>query len=370
MLSNKLFLSLYILSVFALFAFTYSSIYNQLLEVFLLLIVFVNGVRLNIRILPIFAFSSIYIGISFIFAVLVRKANILDFLLVYKFFIYVLFISFLTGKNLVEQNSFTRFYRFLLWVFIIKYALSITVFNNTRPMLFYENNYELMFLSLLFYLNFIITQKARFSDQLILSLIFIMSGSKSGLLILLFVLALVNYKYLISKAHIIIPAILALIAITITIFKQRMGGTLDIEKIDRFKFLMVFFEEIRDWSPLNYLLGAPRITSLSAEGCAKLGYYKSLFSYSGDGSCYSVIFHSYILRVIFDHGIIGLLLMMYIVFRTIRISGYTTKDAYVVLAIGLINGLSVSSFNSIYFVLGLVFFLILKKQNETNKIAT
>lgn len=362
MLSNKLFLSLYII---ALLAFTFVSAYNQIFEIFLLLLVFLHSTTLNKKIIPILSITLVYLVVSCIYAVVINKAYILDFLLVYKFFIYIIFIAFLAGKKVIEQNQFSNFYKFLLWVFFLKYTFSVFILNNPRPVLFYENNYELMFLSLLFYLNYVIRNKAAYLDQFILSLIFIMSGSKSALLILIFVLAVVNYQFLYKKAHFIIPGIIGLSFITLGIFKQRMGGEFNIENIDRFKFLMVFFGEVEEWSIMDFILGADRITPLSSFACGKLGYFQSLFSYSGDGSCYSVIFHSYILRVIYDHGILGLIAMMYFVFRILKISNYRNKDAFVVITIGLINGLSVSSFNSIYFILGISIYLIVIRRQST-----
>lgn len=368
MLNKKLFLSLYIIAVFALIAFSPLRLYNHFFEIFLLALFFLNSFKLNKKFIPIVLVSLIYVLGSFVYAVIINNTHVLDFLLVYKFFIYVLFLAFLVGKKILEENTFRKLYKFLLWTFFIKYVISVFVFKNARPVLFYENNYELMFLSLLFYLNFILVKKTSYWEQFLLALVFILSGSKSALLILVFLLVIVNYQFLYKKAHIIIPGIISLVLISLGVFKQRMGGEFNIENIDRFKFLMVFVREVKGWSFMDFILGAERITPLSDFACGKLGYYQSLFSYSGDGSCYSVIFHSYILRVIFDHGVLGLLAMMYIVFRMLIISNYSYKNALVVITIGTINGLSVSSFNSIYFVLGLVFFLVLKKPNHTNNI--
>ncbi|WP_437396045.1 hypothetical protein [Flagellimonas lutimaris] len=195
-----------------------------------------------------------------------------------------------------------------------------------------------------------------------------MSGSKSGLLILLFILFLVNIKILVSRIYIIIPSAIALVILVFLIFKSRMGGKFDIEKIDRFKFLMVFLEETKDWTVMDFLFGAERITALSLESCKKLSFYKELFSYENDGSCYSVIFHSYILRVIYDHGILIFLFMLLFVHKLIALSGFSRKNSFAVIGIALINGLSVSSFNSVYFIAGLSFFLIMdRKIKEKNK---
>ncbi|MDO5978841.1 hypothetical protein [Flavivirga spongiicola] len=151
---------------------------------------------------------------------------------------------------------------------------------------------------------------------------------------------------------------IALLLVAYIIMKDRTGGGLDIEKMDRFRFFLVFLDEIKSWNFINFLFGNERITSLSCESCEKLSWYKNSFSYKNDGSCYSVILHSYLLRVILDHGIVGLSVILLFLTRVLRYSGITLKDSFVVIGIVVINGLSVSSFNSVFFVMGLLFVIV------------
>lgn len=361
MISKRLFILLYVVAIFGLFTYTYISLYNVFFEVFVLLLAFLNCYKIDKKIIPLMLASVLYLAVSYIYAVTYRDAGILDFFMIYKFFIYAIMLSFFVGKKVIDQEWFSKFFKFLIWIFFFKYIISILVFRNFRPILFYENNYELMLLSLLLYLYYIVNKEVSNKIQIVMTLIFLMSGSKSGLLILLFVLGVINFHYLSKKAHIIIPSVMLLGVLTLEVFRIRMGGTFNIEKIDRFKFLMVFGNEVRDWSLSDFVFGADRITALSSDACAKLGYYQSLFSYTGDGSCYSVIFHSYILRVIYDHGIMGLIFISLFVFYIVIISGFSKKEGLVVLGIAMLNGLSVSSFNSVYFVIGLIFYLMVRK---------
>jgi hypothetical protein len=255
---------------------------------------------------------------------------------------------------------FFYFYRFLLVIFAVKY-LSIFMFSNLRPTLFYENNFELMMLALLFYLYAVLKGEVSVKHQLTVSVIFLISKSISGILILMFVLGMVNRKYLLKKIHLVIPGLVFIGISGLYILKNRLGGELDFTNNVRFKFLTVFLKEIKDWNFINYLFGAPRITNLSIDACEKLGYWQSLFSYSGDGSCYSVVLHSYIFRAIFDHGFVGLLFISYFVYAIILRSGFSKNDGFTVLGIIFLNGLSVSSFNSVYFAIGILFFLVVKK---------
>ncbi|MBQ0741116.1 hypothetical protein J9332_43290, partial [Aquimarina celericrescens] len=66
--------------------------------------------------------------------------------------------------------------------------------------------------------------------------------------------------------------------------EQRTGGApFEIESIDRFKFMLVFIDETKEWSFLKFLIGSDRISALSEGACIELGYYESLFSFKNNG---------------------------------------------------------------------------------------
>jgi hypothetical protein len=142
----------------------------------------------------------------------------------------------------------------------------------------------------------------------------------------------------------IVGAILAGFAIAIVTFATRSTGS--IEDIDRYKFLQHFLYATRNWGVFDFLFGADRLTPLPAETCASLAYYEKLFSYSGDGRCYSVALHSFDTRVIFDHGLIAFALMLSCVWLILgRLSKW---ERVCVLLVILITGMSVSALNNVY----------------------
>lgn len=361
MWNNLAYRALFVVAGIGLITFHATSGFNYFFEILFLFFVGINLYRFNLKMLPLQLAIGSYLLYGVYASVIRGGHHILDYLLIYKFFVYAFGLTFLVGKEKWSQERFNKLYKWVLYVFLIKYLLSVIVFQDFRPTLFHENNYELMLLALMSLLNLYNGFHVGIREQLILTLIFLLSGSKSGLLILLFLLIVINRKWLISKMHVFLPSFFLLFSLVLTVFKHRMGGEFNIERIDRFKFLMVFLDEVKDWSFSRFIFGAPRITALSEYACNKLGYYQSLFSYSGDGSCYSVIFHSYLMRVIFDHGILGLLFVLFIIYRVLWVACFTSKQIMVVLGIVVINGLSVSSFNSIYFIIGLCFFLIVSR---------
>ena len=127
--------------------------------------------------------------------------------------------------------------------------------------------------------------------------------------------------------------------------------------------MIFFFNEIENWSLWNYLFGSPIITSLTEETCTGLSYYSELFSNKGDQSCYSVIFHSFILRVIFDHGILGLFFLIHIVYRVLFLSGFSKRYVLTIIGVLLLNSISISSLNSVFSIFGLMIILMIKPES-------
>lgn len=353
-------------SFIGLLVYSYNPLFNIFFEAFLLLLVFLSLGRVTIKtkIVEIFIVNIAYIVVSLIYAIFFYQDNIKDFLLIYKIFIYLFILTFLIDKTFLSIKRFNLFFKYIVILFFAKYLLSILIFGDRRPTLFYENNFELMLLSLLFYLYFIINGKVKFIYQLLISLTFLLSASISGILILLFILPIINYKLIVEKIVYILPVCILLVIGIVGVLFKRMGGEIDFTTNVRYKFLMRFLDETKNWSFYRYFIGAERISALSEATCRNLGYWKTLFSYKKDGTCYSVILHSYLLRVIYDHGIIGFLFIISYIVKIFTSAGYSIKNASVILGVVLINGLSVSSFNSIYFIIGIVFFLIIEKNNK------
>jgi hypothetical protein len=130
-----------------------------------------------------------------------------------------------------------------------------------------------------------------------------------------------------------------------------------LEKTDRYMFMSVFFQETQDWNFFQYMTGAPSITPLSNDAVNSVSWLNELFSHSEDGSCYSVVLHSYILRVLFDHGIIGMICIIFFTYEILKLSHINKKIIWVTISIFMLNGLSVSSFNSVFFPVSMIFLM-------------
>jgi hypothetical protein len=297
-----------------------------------------------------------YLGLSYIYAVQIKGANVEDFLLIYKSFIYLFFLSLLAGKKLMTYEGTNRLFFILLGLFFIKYVAMIVVKGDDRPILYMENNFELMLLYALFLIRYTVTKEKAMMLLGLVGLITILSLSRSCLLMFSVLVIFVFYdSYKKTRVFIIPGAILILGGVILFIFSQRDSS---LEDIDRFKFMLVWWSQVKDWSLFEWLFGAPRITNLTPNACMFfMHWYDTLFSRSGNGTCYSVVFHSFLLRAIYDHGILGLVFIIFASYKLLTVSGVKKIVAWVFVTIVIINGLSVSSFNNLFFAISTVFLM-------------
>lgn len=321
-------------------------------EIIVLLFCAVPNPRLPSKQLLIIIATSIYITCSFLYAYFLNNTGFLDFALAYKAFYYLILLSFCSSNAHFPLKRLDILLKLLIVFFVIKYSISRLILGISRPILFTENNYELIFVIIIYYINFTLLKKLQTSWLLLLILVFLLSGSRSSIAALAFTIPFMTMRRIDQKTVI---GIILLSISTLSlyyIFSDRLAGN-SIDSIDRVKFLNLFLYEVRDWNLLNFLLGSERLTPLSNYTCQSLSYYQTLMSYKGDGSCYSVALHSYILRAIFDHGLIVLsALTLSIVFLLSR-AGYSRAQILCILGIITITSFSVSSLNNAYVALAL-----------------
>jgi hypothetical protein len=354
-------MSMALLAMIGLFSYRADTLPVSPSAIFELLLVFSVALlasSVSRKFLLLSSLCLLYIVLSYLYAVVIRHANLFDFLQIYKLYLYLLYVPFLINKNVFTRQAIGWFVKFLLIVFFLKYFYAVFTGLDDRPIIFRENNYELMFLALLFYLNYLLTGKVSVVWVVVLLAIFVLSGSRSAMVVLGTVLAAMYYKDIKVKY---VPFYLALALIMFygmyIVFQSRLGES-GVEGIDRLRFLTLFFSEVENWSVLDFLLGAERITPMTDYTCSALSYYSDLFSYANDGRCYSVILHSFVLRVVFDHGLMGLLFLLVFLYMALTYKGYSRVHAGVFLAVVFLNGFSVSSFNSVYYMLALTVFLL------------
>lgn len=297
-----------------------------------------------------------YLATGLLIAVLLRGVHPFDFAQAYKFVWYLIFLApFAWSQGSMKPSDFGKILNVALLMFFCVYLCKRAI-GIERPILMTENNFEIIFLALLYYSVHVAGCKISPLQTFTLLAVVVLSGSRSAAIAVALAVVL-SFDFKTKNSAKLIGGLIAGtigVGLAFLVFESRSQG--GIESIDRFRFFLLFLDSISDWGILDYLLGSDRLTPLPSYVCAQLAYYGSLFSYDATGSCYSVILHGFNLRIIYDHGfIIAALVVIYLLLLT-RSASFTQRAC--LLGIVFISGLSVSALNNVYTALGIGIFCL------------
>jgi hypothetical protein len=315
-----------------------------------------NRARLETLKSPLALGLIFYIIVGFIYSYF-SDINFIDFIYVYKSFFYMYICALFARSKIFTPDLTMLICRAALILFLTVYAFKKIVLHIPRPIVLVENNFELITLLLIYFAAFSRELKRIRWEPVVLAAIILISGSRSAIMAWAVLMAYI-YRPKSPREWAIYPLLVAAACGAVFFVFQLRMETAPNASIDRVNFLKIFLSETQDWDFFKYLIGARPITPLSAEACFALKYYKNLFSFESRQVCYSVILHSFVLRAIFDHGVLGLIAVYSIVPMYMSRSGYNILEGLAVLGIHFVNGLSVSSLNSGYVVAGFAFVLL------------
>jgi hypothetical protein len=316
-------------------------------------------------------FCIIYLSINSIFIVFDTDLAFgkKDFILWFKPYFYLIILAYLCSrKQIIEMKTVDFLFKFLVIIGVLKYSVAKIIFGIPRPGLFTENNFEIM-LFIMLYIFLLTYHKVSILWTLGLTFLVIMSGSKVGFVVLVYVIASTqkNIFRLLLKSLIIFPLF---IFITFLV-SPRILEILDITTLDRFRFLMVFLNEIGSFEIRHIIFGQYPMTPLSDESCKVLSFYKSLFSNHNLGICFPVILHSFFLKSLLEHGIFGVSFIIIAFYKLLRLRGYSKKFVVTAVVVLSLNGLSVSGFSNTYAMLGITLITLTKlprlSRNQENE---
>lgn len=346
---------------------------NVLSELFLLLLfIFVlfsqEGIKIRRFLLSLT--SIMFIIITFFIAIgldnnyEINVSRLKDFLMINKSLIYLSMLLLIGNAHAFNEKDIRCIYLIVGLSLLLKYSVSKFIFGEDRPWLFTENNFEMIFLIVIYYSSWLSSRKVFPVDLILLLSLLVISGSRSALACGVFVLALmfISFKKFDFLLLIKIATITVFTFVFVVIFIDRLAGH-NITSIDRVVFLSYFLNEISSWTIANYLFGTAPITELSANTCQSLTFYSSLFSYENSNTCYSVILHSYILRVLYDFGLIGMIYIFGVLFYILR-NNLDIKESLTILGVIFLTGLSISSLNSTYVIISILILMLTKIKSE------
>ncbi|VUS60269.1 hypothetical protein SB6411_01851 [Klebsiella spallanzanii] len=297
----------------------------------------------------------LYLIYSWCYASLFTNTNIFDLVLAYKSYYYMLLIGFFYKKNIFSESTIESLFKLLLILFLFKYTTDRFLLDIDRPQLLVENNYELILLILLYYYVNLKDKKIVVINTVLIAYLCFISGSRSSLIAMVITFFFSIEKKVTFKTMLIYIISPVMVFAVLILFQERISGLDGIEQIDRVKFFNEFLYSTSNWQWWEFFTGSKALTPLLPESCAALSYYQTLFSFAGDGRCYSVILHSFVIRVIYDHGFIGFSFLILCLFMYLNKCSF--KERMAILLVLIATGLSVSSLNNVYVSLALIFFV-------------
>ena len=247
------------------------------------------------------------------------------------------------GLPLVSRNFALQMMKITSALMFVKYSISHLLNLNDRPFLFTENNFELVIpLGLLFcYKN-----KSK-GLTILLLLVILMSGSKSaiGSLILL---PIISYAY--RKNFMVKFGLAGLLILAITSLIR--FGVFD--EVDRFVYITNIYS-FYDLSPVNVFFGNFQVSPLLSEACELFKYMgpEKVTQEGGRFVCYSRVANFTTVRLIVDFGIFFGVFFFFSWFINLR-KFFPENISINLFYIGFLNGLSVSGFGNIYYIIMLL----------------
>ena len=174
--------------------------FESAFELILILIAAIELRTLNKQLVLFVVLAMLYITYNYLLGVY-DGVSIIDLTIAYKCFFYVIMCSFFVRNNIFDKSFIVKLFNITCIVFLIKYVLSV-VFKFApmsngilRPELFYENNFELVLLLLLWGIKIRIDNyRINKYDFCIVVFIVLLSYSRVTLLELMFLLAMLFFR--------------------------------------------------------------------------------------------------------------------------------------------------------------------------------
>jgi hypothetical protein len=288
-----------------------------------------------------------YVVLKVLLLELYGSASLPDFVLAYKSYLYLVALSFAVAKARFDGRRLARVTTFLVAAFLLKYGYSLALGLDQRPGIYIENNFELIMLIGLVQLAWPHLGRRRTAVFIGLAATVLASGSRSAALGLVCVYVVLYLRTTVRTWPLHLAGVAVVGYAVLMVFSSRAAADGPGE-LDRLVFFHTFLFEVRDWPFWEFLTGSFPLTPLSPGSCGSLSFYTPLFSQTDPGVCYSVILHSFFLRGLFDHGVLGIVLLYALVWRGLRRSGVSLRDTIGLLALFTVSGFSVSAFNNVF----------------------
>lgn len=272
-----------------------------------------------------------------------------------KILLYLLIILTVASSNAaISRAHITQLFKVIIYLVFIKYAVSLTLGLNTRPIFFTENNFEVIFFTTMFLCSIAKPELFEFKKgfRIATFLTIVMSGSASGALGLISSVSLLKFKDILRSPIIIFIGSLVCIFPLYLVFSKFSNG---LEAIDRYQYIIAAIATLSERSYPELILGPGYIKPMAAETCKTLSYLSTKIT--PEGQCFSSILSVGLLRQTLDFGLIPILLGHVLLFRIFRFYKVPKNFSLALLVLVIANGLSVSGLGNQFWILSVLYVL-------------
>lgn len=322
----------------------------------------------NLQKIAILFWTIFYLVLNLILSLEVGT-SLYDYFKESKWIIYLLAIYCTKKGEFFSLNMIRKITKILLIFFLISYGAQVLSGGlRVRPIVFGENNYEIGCLLGMYLISQFHRLESRHSRDISLyislAVVIALSGSRSGgigFLVLSIYVIFVTKNNFLNRSRNIVLFLTGLAFITNNILIIR---GIEIKGIDRYNFFTIFLSEMQSKNLFEILFGTFGIRQLAENSCHSLVFYYSLLADQHLGTCYATILHLFIFRVIINFGLMGLMLSIlvpYFILRNCR----TRSLSLTMIALSLINGLSVSGINNVFVMLPILIAVTIRDQKPS-----
>ena len=254
----------------------------------------------------------------------------------------------------VRINHLTMF-RFALSLFALSYSYQL-LNGVARPSVFEENNIELM--GLFIYWIF----AARFSrnkiDHLLLGYVVIISGSITASVVLLVIVGAISLME--QRRNLLVAGFIFSALIVFYLLYDRSISS--INNVDRYHYLVLALSSMAEQgSVVTSIFGFPTATAVPEAVC-ELSPWKR----TDAGICYSNAFQLSWARILWDHGILGVMLVAWLYYKTLIWRGLGQSSSSLIFIIAMIGGFSVSGVGNTYAAIAVAMIIMFRDKRGRN----
>lgn len=264
-------------------------------------------------------------------------------------FKYVVYFFILSLINTNYDYSKLWNFRWLLYPILLIYLFGWN--KPTRPFIFYENNFELLTLIIVFAPGIILNYPKKTQVAMLLGLIVLRSGSLSAFTAFS---ALVVFSLNMRWRLIFLSAAIPTIGLLIS---QKGATIMDIDRVIFSKIALETFTEFSYYKQLVSFYVYPVAN--------RWNDYLNFYALDFNGINFPVSLHSFHLRLLLINGILGSLGVLFLLYKTANINLKVRRGIFLVLVIA---GFSISSFNNLFVFVGM--YMVIRYSSYSRNISS